>query len=101
MKVRLYMISTIYSTIYKVGQNRIRIIIRIIRYGMYAVSEFRISVYTYLYDVYTAIHGVFPYIRRILAVFFWAILSHNRFGVGWSQLLSKKLQMGWRGWYAS
>ena len=56
--------------------------------------------YTYLYGVYTAIYGVFPYIRHILAVFFWAILSHNCFGVGWSQRLSKKLQMGSRGWYA-
>jgi len=70
----------------RVGQIRIRII----RYGIYAVFSslppaYPISVYTYLYGVCTAIYGVLPYIRRILAVFFWAILSHNRFAVGWSQ----------------
>ena len=30
-----------------------------------AVSEFRISVYTYLYGVYTPIYGIILYTRRI------------------------------------
>ena len=62
--------------IHRVGQIRIRIIIRIIRYGIYAIFSSLPPLY---------LNFVFPYIRLILAVFIWAILSHNRFGVGWSQ----------------